>query len=72
MALLKLDYRAAWEANSLTIPLFVGILVYMICRTTDRFFHGHITEHIDSQLKKTYMWILYGMTMVLVTIINNI
>ncbi len=71
IAILQFDFIKAIECNVISIPLFLGIVVYSILCFTDILFDKNIIERIERQLSKKYMYILYGIIALLASVFNN-
>ena len=59
VCILSLDLRAATEFHVLSVPIFVGILIYAVACILDIFFDRNLLDKIDSFLGKKYMLAVY-------------
>ena len=72
ISILNLDLKAAFEHNVLSIPLFLSIVLYFIFSLIDFFFDKCYVFIIEKQLSKKYMYLVYTIILIIVTILNNI
>ncbi|MBR7131918.1 MAG: DUF2752 domain-containing protein [Clostridia bacterium] len=72
ISILYLDFKAAFEYNVLSIPLFVGIALFSIFSLLDFFFDKNFIYIIEKQLAKKYMYLIYFLILVIATVFNNI
>ena len=59
IAILKLDFISAIRYNVLSIPLFVGIIVYTVLCCTDIIFDRCDLERFERQCTKKYMLFIF-------------
>ncbi len=55
ISILKLDFKAATQYNVLSIPLFIGIVIYGLLCVSDILRNRNDVERIEEQCKKKYM-----------------
>jgi hypothetical protein len=72
VAILHLDFKAAFEYNVLSIPLFLGISAYCIFCFLDIIFDKEYILKIENQLSKKYMFVIYIVILVTSSILNNV
>lgn len=70
-AILKLDFKSAYDYNVMSIPLFIGIAFYGVFTLTDIAFNKNIIYQIEKQLAKKYMYIIYAIILTIATLLNN-
>ena len=71
VAILKLDFKSAVRYNILSIPLFIGILLYCCFLVIDFVYKKEYIEKIERFLTRKYMYIFYLIIIVVVGILNN-
>ena len=72
VAILSFDLRAATEYNVLSIPLFVGIMVYAALCFFDVFFDKNNVERLETFMMKKYMIVLYLIILALSVYFNGL
>ncbi len=72
VAILYLDFKSAYEYNILSIPLFLGILIYSCCAIIDIVFRKNYILNIETIFSKKYMYIVYLLILIISTFLNNI
>ena len=50
LAILRLDFSAAFEAHVLSVPLFLGILIYAFFCIADILFDWNVIEKVETRL----------------------
>lgn len=71
IAVLKLDFKAAYEYNVLSIPVFIGIAFYAVFLLIDIIFDTDYTVAVEKQLTKKYMYGLYGIILITAVVLND-
>ena len=71
IAILNLDFKAAFKYNVLSIPLFIGIAIYCIFSLIDFFFNKNYVCIFEKQLAKKYMYLVYIIILAIATVLNN-
>ncbi len=71
ISILNLDFKAAFEYNVLSIPLFVSITLYFIFSLIDFFCNKNYVDTIEEQLSKKYMYLVYIIILIVATVLNN-
>ncbi len=72
VAIIHLNFKAATKYHVLSIPLFVGILVYAILCISDILFDRNDLEHISDRFRKKYMLIIYLIILAVSAYLNNL
>lgn len=72
IAILRLDLAAAVRYHVLSIPLFIGILLYSIGCVTDIIFDRNDIEKIERYCTKKHMLIILLLLLLLSAIFNRI
>lgn len=72
MSILQLDLYSAVKHNVLSIPIFFGIVVYVILLTVDIVFNKAWVNKMRAQMMKRYMFAVYLAVFILGLIINRI
>lgn len=70
--ILKLDFVSAIRYNVLSVPLFVGILFYVVLFTIDIFLNKNYIKILEKFLSKKYMYIIYFVILLISAILNNL
>lgn len=71
ISVLNGDFKAAYEYNVLSIPLFICIFVYCVLSLIDFFFDKNYIYTIEKYLAKKCMYFVYVLILIIATIINN-
>lgn len=71
IAVLRLDFKAAFEYNVLSVLLFLSILIYCGLCVVDIVFDKEYILKIENQLAKKYMYVIYVMALVIAAVLNN-
>lgn len=71
IAMLKLDFRTAYECNVLSPLLFVGTVLYGFVLICDIIFDKNNIERVEKIMSKPYMYIVYVTVLALETVLNN-
>lgn len=71
ISILEFDFKAAYEYNVLSIPLFAGIFVYCLLALTDVIFDTNSVYIVENCLSKKYMYFVYAAILIVATILNN-
>lgn len=71
-SLLQMDFGSAFKYNPISIPLFFGILVYIILGTTDILFDKTYILKFEAFLRNKYMLILYAIIFLCGLFLNNV
>lgn len=72
IAILKFDFIAAIEHNILSIPIFLGIILYTVLCVTDIIFGKNNLEKIESLCLKKISIIFFIILFIAAIIINNL
>ena len=72
IAIMKLDFKAAFRYNVMSLPLFAGILLYCVMFILDVIFEKDFLERIELFLSRKYMYAVYFVVMLISFAINNI
>ena len=72
IAIMSLDFNSAIKLHILSIPIFVGILLYAFFCLIDFFFEKNILEKLSFYLGKKYMLIVYLFILIFSMYINHI
>lgn len=72
VSILQLDLYSAVKHNVLSIPIFFGIVVYVILLTVDIVFNKAWVNKMRAQMMKRYMFAVYLAVFILGLIINRI
>lgn len=72
VAILSCDLAGAVEYHILSIPLFVGIVIYTILCFSDILFERNDLERIESFMVKKYMPVIYMILFLLSIYLNRI
>ncbi len=59
IAILQLDFISAFQYNPLSIPVFVGIIVYAFCSVADSLLDKDYVLKMEILLTKTSMFFIY-------------
>ncbi len=59
VSILKFDFKAAFQYNILSIPLFAGIFGYSVACVVDIIFNKNYVSAIEYGLSRWYMYVLY-------------
>ena len=71
IAVLNLDPVSALQFNVLSIPLFFSIFMYCLLAIIDFIFNKDTIYIIEKQLSKKYMYPIYVIILITVTVLNN-
>lgn len=71
ISILNLNFKTAYEYNVLSIPLFIGIVLYFILSLIDICFDKNYILVIEKQLSKRYMFLIYIVILLIATFLNN-
>ena len=71
LAILHLEFSAAWAYNILSIPLFCGIALYTSFGAADAFTGTHLVSAMEGILSKKYMVPIYILVWLLTFWSNN-
>jgi hypothetical protein len=72
ICILSGDFISAFKYNVLSIPIFLGIVGYLILFFIDIFFSKNSVKKVEQFLSKKYMFVVYFVILVFCTILNNI
>ena len=72
ICILELDFKKATQYNVLSIPLFIGILLYMMLVFIDIIFSKDYVEWLEKILSKKYMLAVYISILIISTFLNKI
>lgn len=72
ISILHFDFKAAFEYNVLSIPLFVGIGLYTAFALADIIFNKDYIIKLEKQLSKKYMYLLYATILACSAVMNKI
>ena len=72
VALLHLNFNAAFEYNVLSIPLFLGIILYVSLGIIDIIFDTDYIRAFEVFLSKKYMYCIYVLLIVAAIFTNGI
>lgn len=71
IAIIKLDFHTATSYNVLSLPIFIGIVLYVLLLVIDILFHKKTVEKLEVFMKKKFMILVYIMMLIFSTILNN-
>lgn len=72
ICILELDFKKATQYNVLSIPLFIGILLYMMLVFIDIIFSKDYVEWLEKILSKKYMLAVYISILIISNFLNKI
>ena len=72
LAILSLELKKATQYHVLSIPLFIGIIIYALLCFSDIFLDRNDLERISKFFQKKYMFILYLIILLLSVYLNQI
>ncbi len=72
ISILKFNFKAATQYNVLSIPLFIGIVIYGFLCVSDILLNRNDIERIESQCKKKYMLTIFLIIFGLSIYLNNL
>ena len=72
LAILSLDFKKALQYHVLSIPIFIGIIIYGLLCFSDIFLERNDLERISKFFQKKYMFILYLIILFLSVYLNQI
>lgn len=71
IAILRLDFAAAFKHNALAVPLFLGIVVHAALLLVDVLFGKDHLDKFEYILSRKWMYILYGLLLIVGMLGNN-
>ena len=71
ISILRLDFRSAIYSHILSIPIFIGIVIYALLCITDIIFERNDLERISRKCGRKYMFVLYLIILILSLFINR-
>ncbi len=71
ISILNLDFLSALRYNVLSVPLFLGIVLYIVFSLIDFFCDKNYIYIIESQMSKKYMYLIYTAILIIAAILNN-
>ena len=72
ISILHFDFKAAFEYNVMSVPLFVMIVLYAAFSLADVIFNRDYIMIIERQLSKKYMYLLYAAILFGSAALNNL
>lgn len=72
ICILELDFKKATQYNILSIPLFIGISLYMMLVFVDIIFSKDYVTLLEKILSKKYMLAVYISILIISTFLNKI
>ena len=72
ICILNLNFISAIKYNVLSIPLFLGIFVYLLIFFFDILLSKNNIEKVEKFMSKKYMCVLYLCILILSTYLNNV
>lgn len=72
ICILHMDYLSAIKYNVLSIPLFIGIFLYLLFFVIDILFDKNLIGNIEVILLKKYMHCVYSVILMISVVLNNI
>lgn len=70
ICILEFDFITAIKYNVLSVPLFVGIVVYIGLLLVDILAGKNFTKTVDKFLSKKYMFVFYGLILIISSVLN--
>ncbi len=70
VAILQLDLRGAYNHHILSLPLFLGIILYYIGGLIDIFAGTDLIEKAEGFLGKKYMYVVYAIVFITIVILH--
>ena len=71
ICILEFDFITATKYNVLSVPLFVGIVVYIGLLLVDILVGKNFTKTVDKFLSKKYMFVIYGLILIISSVLNH-
>ena len=71
ISIINFDFKSAFEYNVLSIPLFIGIVLYSIFSYIDIIFDKNYILFIEKQLSKKYMLLIFAVILIFTYTLNN-
>lgn len=71
VSILRFDFISAEKYNLLSVPIFIGIVIYCIFLLTDIIFDSRLIKTMENFLSKKYMYVVYVFVVILNGIMNN-
>ena len=72
ISILHLDFYKAIQYHILSIPLFIGIVLYTSFAIVDILFNKDYIQKIETQCQKPYMILLFFLLLVLSAVLNRV
>ncbi len=69
---MQLNFKEAFKANVLSVPLFIMCTIYVFLAIIDVFSEKSYIEKLEKVLAKKFMYVVYVVTLITATWLNNI